>query len=235
MSAVTEARLRDLLVDWALGETLSAAEWGELRALCARHPEIRPEAYEHAAACVHLGLATTKVDALTPAAHVRVEDVRARLLGVAPRGNPWRAGWWVAAAAVVLMWWATFERGARAPQPAANDWARTAWTQTEDRDASGVTGEVVWSPSTNQGWMRFSNLPVNNPSEAQYQLWIFDATRSAEHPIDGGVFDARPGSFEVPIDPKLTVDQATLFAITLERPGGVVVSSRERLLLTAAL
>ena len=48
------------------------------------------------------------------------------------------------------------------------------------------------------------------------------------------MFDAKEGRFEVPIDAKIVVDEAKLFAITLERPGGVVVSSRERLLLTAA-
>ena len=48
--------------------------------------------------------------------------------------------------------------------------------------------------------------------------------------MDGGVFDMPPGgeAAEVPIRAKLAVAEPTLFAVTVERPGGVVVSSRER-------
>ncbi|MEM7228940.1 MAG: anti-sigma factor, partial [Planctomycetota bacterium] len=78
-------------------------------------------------------------------------------------------------------------------------------------------------------------LEANDPSVMQYQLWIFDAERSADHPVDGGVFDIPAGGGEVivPIDPKLAVSDATLFAITVEQPGGVVVSARERIVLLA--
>jgi hypothetical protein len=37
----------------------------------------------------------------------------------------------------------------------------------------------------------------------------------------------------VPIDPRLPIGKPTLFAITVEKPGGVVVSKRERLPLLA--
>ena len=77
-------------------------------------------------------------------------------------------------------------------------------------------------------------LPVNDPSRRQYQLWIFDKSRSAEKPVDGGVFDvSSTGELIVPIDAKLAVTEAFLFAITAEKPGGVVVSDREDLLLLA--
>ena len=36
------------------------------------------------------------------------------------------------------------------------------------------------------------------------------------------------------ISPKLHVTDATLFAVTVEQPGGVVVSKRERVVVTAA-
>ena len=53
-------------------------------------------------------------------------------------------------------------------------------------------------------------------------------------PVDGGVFDVdSSGSVTIPIDAKLKVDSPYLFAITVEKPGGVVVSSRERLALVA--
>jgi hypothetical protein len=41
------------------------------------------------------------------------------------------------------------------------------------------------------------------------------------------------GEVVVPIAAKLHVDHATLFAVTVERPGGVVVSKRERVVVTA--
>jgi hypothetical protein len=37
------------------------------------------------------------------------------------------------------------------------------------------------------------------------------------------------GEVVIPIDPKLPVGQPTLFAITVERPGGVVVSDQGRI------
>ena len=86
--------------------------------------------------------------------------------------------------------------------------------------------------------MRFESLAPNDPETSQYQLWIFDPTRAdwEARPVDGGVFDV-PSSGEVcvPIDAKLAVRETALFAVTLEVPGGVVVSRRERLVLTAAL
>ncbi|MEL6545551.1 MAG: hypothetical protein AAFQ82_13050, partial [Myxococcota bacterium] len=57
--------------------------------------------------------------------------------------------------------------------------------------------------------------------------------RNEAHPVDGGVFDSDGGEVLVPIDPRVPVGEATLFAITLEKPGGVVVSTRERLVLVA--
>ena len=86
--------------------------------------------------------------------------------------------------------------------------------------------------------MSFEDLAANDPAQNQYQLWIFDPTRAdwEQKPVDGGVFDVAPdGTSIVRIDPKLPVRETALFAVTLEVPGGVVVSKRERLVLTAAL
>ncbi len=107
-----------------------------------------------------------------------------------------------------------------------------------DLEAADGLGDVVWSPERQQGFMRFRGLAANDPSVAQYQLWIFDAERNAAHPVDGGVFDvlaAADGEVVVRIDPRLPIRRATAFAITVERPGGVVVSGRERLPLIAAV
>ena len=49
------------------------------------------------------------------------------------------------------------------------------------------------------------------------------------------MFDvAGSGELIVPITTKLHVDQPVLFAVTIEKPGGVVVSKRERIVVTAA-
>lgn len=95
-------------------------------------------------------------------------------------------------------------------------------------------GELLWSDRDQVGYMRFANLPANDPTKWQYQLWIFDANRDERYPVDGGVFDAPAGgSGVVAIDPKIPVRKATLFAITREKPGGVVVSDRTGLALVA--
>lgn len=115
-----------------------------------------------------------------------------------------------------------------------NKAAQLPFAATADPAAQGVSGDVVWSPARQEGYLRFAGLPANDPQTQQYQLWIFDATRDDRFPVDGGVFDV-PASGEVviPIQPRLPVGKATLFAITIEKPGGVVVSSRERLVLVA--
>ena len=59
--------------------------------------------------------------------------------------------------------------------------------------------------------------------------------RTQRAPVDGGVFDVTGDETRVAIDAHLPGGEATLFAVTLERPGGVVVSSRERLMLTASV
>jgi hypothetical protein len=114
--------------------------------------------------------------------------------------------------------------------------ARTiAWSATPDPAARGATGDVVWSESRQRGYMRIQGLAANDPKAAQYQLWIFDARRNQAHPVDGGVFDVASGEAIVPIRAAIQVFEPKLFAVTVEQPGGVVVSKRERIVLTAAL
>jgi hypothetical protein len=113
---------------------------------------------------------------------------------------------------------------------------RIGWNTTDDPSARGASGDVVWDNEAQRGFMRMSGLAKNDPSREQYQLWIFDAEKDERYPVDGGVFDVDAnGDVIVEIDAKLSVDRPTLFAVTVEKPGGVVVSSRERIVLTAAL
>ncbi|MEI7928185.1 MAG: anti-sigma factor [Verrucomicrobiales bacterium] len=89
-------------------------------------------------------------------------------------------------------------------------------------------GDVVWSDSKQEGYMTLSNIPANDPTKRQYQLWIVDPARD-EIPVDGGVFDipAGAGSVVIPINAKLAVRNPAAFVITLEQPGGVVKSKQE--------
>jgi hypothetical protein len=110
-----------------------------------------------------------------------------------------------------------------------------SWTTTDDPTARGARGDVVWNGNAQAGFMRFEGLAANDSGETQYQLWIFDAGRDDRFPVDGGVFDVPAGADEVivPIRAKLPVGEVALFAVTVERPGGVVVSSRERIAVLA--
>lgn len=120
---------------------------------------------------------------------------------------------------------------------AAEGSARAEWSPTKDPLGRAATGEVVWNNELQKGTMRFKGLAKNDSSRAQYQLWIFDKTRDDKYPVDGGVFDVddETGEVVVPIRATLAVNSPTLFAVTLEKPGGVVVSKRERIVVTAKM
>jgi hypothetical protein len=101
------------------------------------------------------------------------------------------------------------------------------WAPVQDQN---TRGKVVWSDSRQEGYMVFDGLPANDPAREQYQLWIFDTDANQAYPVDGGVFDIRgEGKVTIPIAPRIPVDKAVMFAVTIEKPGGVVVSTRERL------
>ena len=113
------------------------------------------------------------------------------------------------------------------------NWATAAYPGMEK-----VRGDVVWSDAAQQGYMRFVGMPANDPDKLVYQLWIFAANQDEKYPIDGGVFNInnspnRDGEIIVPINAKLLVSQPGLFAVTIEKPGGVVVSKRDKLALLA--
>jgi anti-sigma-K factor RskA len=112
---------------------------------------------------------------------------------------------------------------------------RLPWSATGDAAATGARGEVIWSAERQQGVMHIEGLAANDPGQLQYQLWIFDKDRDERYPVDGGVFDIPAGatSVDVPIRATLPIDEPVLFAVTVEKPGGVMVSSRERIVLAA--
>jgi hypothetical protein len=111
---------------------------------------------------------------------------------------------------------------------------RVAWMAPDNKTVD--KGEVVWRDSAQEGFMVFDGLRANDPAQSQYQLWIFDTTTDQKHPVDGGVFNVVDGKPTiVPIDARIPVEKAVMFAITEEVPGGVVVSTRERLPLLAVV
>ena len=114
-----------------------------------------------------------------------------------------------------------------------NDVLRSSWGDLDPKkQAFNIQGDVVWSNSAQKGFVRFSNLPVNDKTKEQYQVWIFDENQ--KHPIDGGVFDANEaGEIIIPIDAKINVQKPKMFAITAEKPGGVVVSPLEKVMAVA--
>jgi hypothetical protein len=194
---------------------------------------------------------------------VRTERTAATSLTVAPTTTsvgPWRAaatwGGWLAAAALAV--WVVRANGTGSSNTAARSETvpavanrgaalrdsllnadstllRISWTATADSSAHNATGDVVWSSKAQRGVMRIAGLLPNDGKKWQYQLWIFDKRRDQRYPVDGGVFDIPAGAHEVfvPIDARVPVDDAILFAITIEQPGGVVVSKRERIALLA--
>jgi hypothetical protein len=163
------------------------------------------------------------------------------------------SGWMAAAAAVVL--WVVAPRptdsGSTEPVQVAavptvaslRDALRAdsvgsrvlAWSAAGDSTGRVASGDVIWNAAKQSGVMRFVGLTPNDTRRWQYQLWIFDRARDERYPVDGGVFDIPAGATEVliPITAKVKVNEATMFAVTVEAPGGVVVSSRERLALIA--
>lgn len=161
---------------------------------------------------------------------------------------------WFAAAAALLLWFApppSLRRTAPAqvPLPVSTPIAvlrdsllthdiaskHLAWNATADSSAIGASGDVVWSDRAQRGVMKIAGLQVNDRTRWQYQLWIFDRTRNEKYPVDGGVFDMPAGQSEVlvPIDARVPVGDAVMFAVTVEPAGGVVVSTRERIALFA--
>lgn len=111
---------------------------------------------------------------------------------------------------------------------------RVQWQPQKDAACTDCSGDVIWDNASQQGYIRLHHLAVNDPTREQYQLWIIDKTQ--KHPIDGGVFDiTAEGDVVIPIDAKIRVTDPAAFAVTVERPGGVVVSDLGRVAVMAPL
>jgi Anti-sigma-K factor rskA len=125
----------------------------------------------------------------------------------------------------------------RAALLAKSDSLKIPLAATKDPAAAGMSGDVVWDPVTQRGFLHFTGLTANDPAVHQYQIWIFDTGRDKRYPIDGGVFDVPANAAEVviPIRATLMVRKLAAFAVTVEKPGGVVVSGREHVVALGAI
>jgi hypothetical protein len=124
----------------------------------------------------------------------------------------------------------------RAALMAQSESLKITFGATKDPAAAGVSGDVVWDPVTQRGFIHLAGLAANDPKLRQYQLWIFDGGRDKRYPVDGGVFDVPTNTTDVviPIRAALPVLSAKAFAVTVEKPGGVVVSGREHVVVLGA-
>jgi hypothetical protein len=197
----------------------------------------------------------------SPAANDGAAGAGDRARGSGRRASP-AGGWWAAAACLLLALFAWYrtpttvfkpvqvaggERPSLPPPPAPTpgveraellaraDTLKIPLAATKDPAAGGVTGDVVWDPVAQRGYLRFVGLPHNDPSAHQYQIWIFDGDRDPRYPVDGGVFDVPADGREliVAIHNVIPVHLAKAFAVTVEKPGGVVVSARDHVVVLA--
>lgn len=120
---------------------------------------------------------------------------------------------------------------------AASDKLEWEFTVKQDPAVSeGAGGSVIWSSQAQTGLVSLRGLAPNESGETQYQLWIVDNKREGP-PVDGGVFDVSGESGEdeilIPINAKLVIGEPVGFLITVERPGGVVLSAQARVVMVA--
>lgn len=203
---------------------------------------------ENELADIHAALAERDLQAMPPEVRARlaVQVDRAFDAATPPmqaRGSFqwWRSAgiaWAMAAASFVAMFLLLLTRDNRPESPESTEdeqvessgqgWIRVALNP--GRDAySQADGWIEWNTRTQQGVLVITGLPENDPARSQYQLWVVDPLRDPDYPVDAGVFDfAIPQSgaavVRIPFKPRLPVVLPRAFAVTLERPGGVVKS-----------
>ncbi|MBN9119144.1 MAG: anti-sigma factor [Planctomycetes bacterium] len=251
------ARLEELLGTEAT-QGLSAAEARELDELLEAFPDQDPDAFELAAAAVHLALAGPPEEmpaalaeklyvasvALTPTSAPVRSPSKPRESGGRPAWAMW-GGWVVAASlAGVLAYvlWSKPKEGVVLPTPALptldqvrDDIKKNAdWKPATFAAAKGnLSGNVVWSDVKQDGVLEVKGLPPNDPKKERYQLWIMDGTRGPDaKPISAGLFDIRPGSPTlVRVNASIPIGDAAAFAISKEPPNGGPQPTLDQILL----
>lgn len=252
MLADLDDRQLELLLADADGQ-LDAEQQAELNTLLAEHPHLAGQWED--LICQYLQASAPAVEPLPELLQARLRKQADQFFSAAepsaadasgvPQPRSSRSGLWplAFAASIVLAalgWYPQLQQqipanpAALHAQMLAEGAIQLAWSPTDDpASLSAESGDIVWDPRSQRGVMRFTGLKPNDPRAEQYQLWIFDANREL-HPVDGGVFDINDqGEAFVAFEAKLPVGQAHLFAVTVERPGGVVVSDQGRIAVLA--
>lgn len=114
-------------------------------------------------------------------------------------------------------------------------WTWSAWGSKPNQISNGTTGDVVWDTAEQSGFMTFAGLPRIDETKEVFQLWIIDADRPGENPVDGGTFTAAgAGQVIVPYYARVKVGRPAAFAVTIEKAGGAVVSDQARKVIIAS-
>lgn len=244
--AELKIRFDELCAGHAIGD-LSVQEELELASICSQLGVVPDANLELLAAALDVNMNVHAHDEmptfLSTKLHQWADQSTHPLLAnvIHPQVTVWKkitrnpaTGW--AAAAAILLITLFISRDERAmPSSQAEILLRAQAKDLIERKFEGLgefkhsSGTVIWSDELQQGFMKLSGIPVNDPEQAQYQLWIVDPARDADSPVDGGVFDipANGKPVVVPIDAKLALNNPKAFVITLEQPGGVVKSKQE--------
>jgi len=98
-----------------------------------------------------------------------------------------------------------------------------------------VTGAIRWSATGQRGRVTLHGLPINDPRQARFQIWIIDQDRDPRFPVDGGLFDVTGPDTSVVVQPRVRVTAAREFLITRDAPGGAVVSDRQTIVARAVV
>jgi hypothetical protein len=150
------------------------------------------------------------------------------------------APWLLAAAAILLLLVRNIDAEPLSPARAraalladASGLVRCEWSPGPSPQRGQLSGDVVFDPQRQQGFLRLRGLPELDPGH-RYQLWIVDGTRQGP-PVDGGLLGPRGAHDEVvvPITARLPVRQPAAFVLTIENADGVVVSAQEHVVAIA--
>jgi hypothetical protein len=247
--APNRARLEELLGIEAT-QGLAPAEATELDALLAAFPDQDPDAFELAAAAVHLALLGPLEE--MPAA--LAEKLYLTAVALAPAPAPpkrlqrpaWMAwsGWVIAAGlAGLLIYQLSKPPVVVEKEPSAvptlaevrDKIQRTAeWKPATFAAAKGnASGNVVWTDVKQDGVLEVKGLPPNDPTKEKYQLWIIDAKRGPDSkPISAGLFDVKAGAPTlVRVNTSIPIGDAAAFAISKEPPNGGPQPTPDQILL----
>ena len=243
MTADPRDRLLDLLTTEAT-QRLSPAESRELADLLRRYPDEDADSLALAAAAADLALLGDP-DSLAPSLAAKLNQQATAYFAATPmpkprpkpptgRGTPVVAwlGWVVAAVLAGVMVWMNWPKPVPPVPTMKQKFEDMADAKAFVGDKDGATGEVRWDEAKQEGYMQVRGLPVLDPAKNQYQLWIVDPNQ--KQAVDGGVFDVQPdGTALIRVKNALRVKDAAAFAITKEKPGGVVVTEQPMTLVLA--